>query len=1073
MTIRLLLFGGFEARLDSGSVLRLPTRKTRALLAYLAVHPGQSQPRDKLATLLWGDSGHTQARTSLRQSVAALRKSLGAAATTALHVDAKTVSLDPAVVEADVDRFERLVAEASPAALEAAVALYQGELLEGFEEAAAPFEDWLLVERERLRELALEALARLLRHQVDAGDLEAAIRTAQKLVAVDPLQEAAHRTLMRLYLRQGRRANALRQYQTCVGVLQRELGVEPEPETRDAYQVALQHRERQVLDPEPPVAPASGPGHARAGWGGLEPPLVGRGGELSRLRRLLDAAAHGRGSAVVVVSEAGVGKTRLLDALGDRGRSLVGRCHESEQILPFGPWVEALRVALARQPALRDRLGSPWCSELARLLPELADTPAGQGARSTDGYLRLFEAVARALQVLAAPPPLLVVMEDLHWADDMSVRLFEYLARRVAAWPVMLVGSAREEEVATAPPLARMLEELGGGPEFVLLTLSPLSRRETHDLVRAFASAATRPSALGRVAEKVWALSEGNPFVAVETLRALQEGHRLDASAVALPERVRAVIGGRLDRLSARARELLAVAAVIGREFDFSLLQRACGLDEPAAAEGVEELVRRRILHGVGPRLDFAHDRLREVAYGRILPARRTLLHRAVAEAIDVVRADDRDPRHGSLGVHYRLGGVWDKAVAHLRQAASRASDYSAHREAVAYLEQALQAAERLPDQSSRLDKEFGIRIQRETSYWALGELQRVADQLEPAEALARKLEDPLRLARVDTLAAACLAAMGQPDRAIARGERGLAAAEAAGHVPLQLSLAVLLVFAHCGRGDFRTGVALARKNAALATGVPVDRSLGQVGLPAVFSRVWLVIPLAELGQFAEARPLAEEAVVIAEEVGQGYSRALAHWALGCLHYVRDDRGSAISHLERSAALCRDYELIVLSAAIHGSLGAAYAASGRLAEAVPLLEKAVAQGELRCSMWWRARRTAQLGEAYLSAGRVPDAQTAGERALALADAHGERASRAYALRLLGEVGLRGGARDAAARRFEDGLALARELGMRPLAARCQLDLARLHQRAGRASTAGEHLAAARAEFAELDMRPPD
>jgi DNA-binding SARP family transcriptional activator len=1072
MGIRLLLFGGFEARLDSGSMLRLPTRKTRALLAYLAVHPGQSQPRDKLATLLWGESGRTQARTSLRQSLAALRKSLGAHATTALHVDAKAISLDPAVVEADVDRFERLVAEASPAALEEAVALYRGELLEGFEEAAAPFEDWLLVERERLRERALEALARLLRHQADTGDLEAAIRTAQRLVAVDPLQEAAHRTLMRLYLGQGRRANALRQYQTCVGVLQRELGVEPEPETRDVYQTALQHRARQVLEPEPPVPPASGPGPARAGWRGLEPPLVGRGGELSRLRRLLDAAAHGRGSALVVVSEAGVGKTRLLDELGDRGGSLVGRCHDSEQILPFGPWVEALRVALACQPALRDRLGSPWCSELARLLPELADTPAGQGARSSDGYLRLFEAVGRALQVLAAPRPLLVVMEDLHWADDMSLRLFGYLARRVAGWPVMLVGSAREEEVATTPPLARLLEELGGGPEFVLLTLSPLSRRETHDLVRAFVSAATRPSALGRVAAKVWALSEGNPFVAVETLRAVQEGQRLDASAVTLPERVRAVIGGRLDRLSARARELLAVAAIIGREFDFSLLQRACGLDEPAAAEGVEELVRRRILHGVGPQLDFAHDRLREVAYGRILPARRTLLHRAVAEAME--RADDRDPHHGSLGVHYRLGGIWDKAVAHLRQAASRASDYSAHREAVAHLEQALQAAECLPDEGSRQDKEFGIRIQRETSYWALGELQRVADQLEPAEALARKLEDPLRLARVDTLAAGCLAAMGQPDRAIARGERGLAAAEAAGHVPLQLSLAVLLVFAHCGRGDFRTAVALARRNAVLAKGVPVDRSLGQVGLPAVFSRVWLVIPLGELGEFAEARPLAEEAVAIAEDVGQGYSRALAHWALGCLHYVRDDRARAISHLERSAALCRDYELIVLSAAIHGSLGAAYAASGRLAEAVPLLEKAVAQGESRSSLWWRARRTAQLGEAYLSAGRVPDARAAGERALALADADGERASRAYALRLLGEVGLRRGARDVgAALRLEDGLAVARELGMRPLAARCQLDLARLHQRAGRASTAGEHLAAARAQFAELDMRPPD
>src|SRR5437762_1801027 len=167
VAIRLVLLGGFHARRPSGDTLSLPTKKARALLAYLALRPGQSHPRDKLATLLWGDSATSQARTSLRQALAALRKALAAAAE-ALVVDGRAVGLDPSRVEVDVGRFERLVADGAPAALEEAVALYRGDLLDGFDLAAPPFEEWLLAERERLRELALEALAKLLRHQSES-----------------------------------------------------------------------------------------------------------------------------------------------------------------------------------------------------------------------------------------------------------------------------------------------------------------------------------------------------------------------------------------------------------------------------------------------------------------------------------------------------------------------------------------------------------------------------------------------------------------------------------------------------------------------------------------------------------------------------------------------------------------------------------------------------------------------------------------------------------------------------------------------------------------------------------------
>ena len=1081
MQVRLALFGGFEARLASGAALSLPTKKARALLAYLAVRPGQPHPRDKLATLLWGDRGDLQARTSLRQSLATLRKTLAAAAPSSLLLEGSNVTLDPEAVEVDVGTFERLAGEGTPAALEEAVLLYEGELLEGFDLIAAPFEEWLVAERERLRELALEVLAKLLRHQSEVRATERAIQTALRLVALDPLQEAVHRTLMRLYARQGRRANALRQYQVCVGVLQRELGVEPEPETRQVYQEVLQHRAHPTATPEPPAAPPRrprrSPARVRREAPSLEPPLVGRRAELARLRQALDEAGGGSGRTVVVLGEAGIGKTRLLEELAAvtlqrGGRRVVGRCYETEQILPFGPWVETLRAGLgALEPDALEGLDPVWRAELARLLPELAGPGLGP-AGPADDHLRLFGAVARVIEMLAAEPPLVLILEDLHWADEMSVRLFGFLARRVEAWPALLVASAREEELGEAPLLRRLLGELGGQRQVVSLPLSTLSKAETHSLVQVLARVGTHEAALGRVAEQVWAVSEGNPFVVVETMRALHEGHRFEASTIGLPERVREAIGGRLERLSLRARELVAVAAVIGREFEFPLLQRAAGLDEREAAEGVEELVRRRVLHGVGARLDFAHDRIREVAYGQLFPPRRTRLHAAVGSAIEAVYADHLEPHHGALGVHYRHGEVWAKALAYLRQAGARAVAYSAHREAVAYFEQALQVLEHLPEGRSRTEQAYDIRMYRETSYWTLGELPRVVDHLGAAEALARALEDQGRLGRVAVLRSGCLAAMGDPAPAIESGERGLAIAQVAGNLPLHVAATVLLGFAHIGLGDFPRAVALLRTIAELLQGQPVHKRLGQIGLPAVFWRAWLTTPLGELGEFTEAITRGEEAVRIAEAAAQPYSLALAQGTLGHLYCVKGEPALAIPALERSVALCRDYEFAVVSPFTTGSLGYAYALSGRVPEALALMEQAVAQGASRRLMWWQSRRITQLGEGYLLAGRGEDALATAERALALADAHGERGSRAYALRFLAEVALRRDHPDpeSAERHLGQALALAEELGMRPLVARCQLDMGQLYRRAGNRSKARDHLALAGSQLREMDMR---
>ncbi len=241
------LFGGFEVQAGSGRSLAVPTRKAQALLAYLALTPGQAHPRDKLAALLWAEASPAAARNALRQTLFVLRKALGSAKGALLIVTGDALTLPPDAVQTDVVAFEQAVAAGTTTALEGAAALYRGDLLAGLTAEAPGFEDWLMSERERLRELAIESFARLLAQRRAAGATEAAVQLALRLLALDPLQEAVHRTLMRLYAQLGRRDAALRQYQVCVAALQRELAAEPEAETTELYRDIVRRQARATV----------------------------------------------------------------------------------------------------------------------------------------------------------------------------------------------------------------------------------------------------------------------------------------------------------------------------------------------------------------------------------------------------------------------------------------------------------------------------------------------------------------------------------------------------------------------------------------------------------------------------------------------------------------------------------------------------------------------------------------------------------------------------------------------------------------------------------------------------------
>lgn len=234
-SLKLRLLGRFRVENGAGGPLAIASKKAQALLAYLALAPGQIHHRDKLAMLLWSDRPDDRARHSLRQCVLTLRKGLGDDADAALRADDDGLSLDPEAVEVDALLFERLVGEGTQDALERAMALYGGDLLEDLSVRSEAFDDWLRTERPRFRTLAVDALTALAERRADSGETEAAIEACRQLLRLDPLHEPAHRLLMRLLADLGRRAAALRQYQVCEEILREELGAEPEAETRQLF----------------------------------------------------------------------------------------------------------------------------------------------------------------------------------------------------------------------------------------------------------------------------------------------------------------------------------------------------------------------------------------------------------------------------------------------------------------------------------------------------------------------------------------------------------------------------------------------------------------------------------------------------------------------------------------------------------------------------------------------------------------------------------------------------------------------------------------------------------------------
>jgi DNA-binding SARP family transcriptional activator len=633
------LLGAVEVVLDGRCLRAFNSLRLQRFLAVIAVRR-DLQHRSRLAFELWPDSDERQARTNLRKLLHDFRHSLPDIGEF-VQIDNEIVRWIPTgPSEVDVVRFRDAIAAGD---LELAARLYSGDLL------PACYDDWVMAERAKLRAEAHGVLVRLRNEAVGRDDHEATIRHAQRIIDLEPTDEAAVRIQMKAHLARGDRSAALRSYHRYAEMLERELAAEPGPAIRAMYRqlhASTPHLEERQGDDTAPIA---------------EAPFVGRDLELDQLSQAWSTAREGRAHLVLLSGEPGIGKSRLAWELGRRVRAeghvvASARAYEAAGSLPWGPVVDLLRADGLRSHI--DTLGAAWRAELARLLPELLE-PSPSPAPSRWGDLaqrhRLFDAVSRAI---VGDRPRLLIIDDLQWCDAETIEVIGFVVRSAPTAPVLIVGTVRAEEIPEHHPLVGLVDALGHDQAVTTVSLDRLDEATTATLAARLSNAEEIDPEL---AARLWAETEGNPLFVIEVLRS---GVSRGGIRAALTPTMRAVLGTRMGQLPDGARRLAEVAAVIGRSFSVSLLVSATGMGEPELVDHLDELWRRRIIRDQGLTYDFSHDKLRAVTLEMLSPARRRQLHRAVAEAIAVEFRHDLDAASAALA-------ALDEAVAMFRRALS------------------------------------------------------------------------------------------------------------------------------------------------------------------------------------------------------------------------------------------------------------------------------------------------------------------------------------------------------------------------------------------------------------------
>lgn len=825
------LLGGFhltDPSLSDGETIVFEHARVCELIAYVAIKRKQPVRRQPLSFILWPDSPEGQARTNLRNLLFKLRKDWSQSSTTVDIERNELTWIEDGPVTVDVHQFEDALTEAEltddPAEqerlLHLAITCYTGPLLPEL------YNDWVLLARDRLQNAYAQALRRLITLFETQRRYDAAIDVGQKLLQTDPVQESTYRLLMQIHATRGDRAAALHTYHECVTVLENELAVEPSALTQDLYTQILKISSAGAPQPSPERQ-----GHQ----------LVGRHQEWQTLNAVWQQAAQGDARLLLISGEAGIGKTRLAEELLDKVRHLgmstaSTRAYAVGGALAYAPVAEWLR-----QPALWTALQTLepiWQVEIARLLPELLQrNPAlPQPGPLQEGWQRqrFFQALIQALH--HADPPLLLHIDDLQWCDEESLNFLAYLLRSDTTGRLLVVATARSEEILPDHPLNKLRWTLAQHDQLVEIELGPLNAAESAELAAHIAG----KDLTTELQANLFVESEGHPLFLIETIRAGVEGRSMSTSANepvladtgTIPPKIRSVIQARLAQLSPKTLEVAQLAAVIGREFNYLVLRTAGDEDEETLVYAVDELWQRKLLRELGTAAyDFSHDRIREVTYAAISRVRRRFLHSRIAQALVHIHEDGSGEHLRPIAFHWEAAGDDENAL-HYH---SRAGLYAIERFAATEAQEHLRAALRLTPYECGEDR-FTLLTQLHDVYAWQALIDERSEILAQMEHLADVLDDDRRRGLCAAHRSAMCSRRGMPALRSSKAQEAIALGERSGALDV-----MALGYFHWGSAlwevaDFSKAAPLLRKAADLAhqAGLPVEEEMALEMLSAL-----------------------------------------------------------------------------------------------------------------------------------------------------------------------------------------------------------------------------------------------
>ncbi|MER6585817.1 BTAD domain-containing putative transcriptional regulator [Micromonospora chalcea] len=981
--------------------------KQRALLALFLLRPNRFVAADWLVEALWDGRPPASAHTTLRTYVAGLRRAVEPERS---HREpARVLRSRPRGYELRVEddavdaiRFGRLVDRAAdtlaagqPAAAERtyaeALALWRGEPLAGVGELNA-----VRPEVARLTELRLTAEEGRLTAAVAAGRHAPLLAELRRFVSANPLREGARAQLMLALSRSGRQTEALAAFDEGRRVLAAEYGLDPGEQMRAAHRLILEQAVpaqpgpsavagRQVVRA---AGPAPAPAEPEPGPAAESPrrhadPLVGRGAELALLRETLDAATRRGGRVLAVVGEAGIGKTSLAAALGDRAATggvpvVWGRCPDVGQAPPFWLWNQVVR-ALAAMP---DAGPTGSASRLGGFAAGSLPGPAEGGGLDPTARFQVYEAASGLVHAAARRHGLLVVLDDLHAADPDSLLLLRYLSAGLSTSRALVVATLRPYD--HDPALVATVAELARGRDFGQLRLAGLDASSVATLVRRRTGVAPPEPVVARLVTR----TGGNPFFLTELLRS-----RTDAAADAeLPPSIRDTVRLRLVGLPEPARRCLDLLSVAGHDLDLQVMAAALDTTAPALAEALAPAYTAALVTEAGPgTVTFRHPLIAEVTYAELVPPRRAALHARLARAYE--RAAGVAP--AELARHYGQAIGLGHGEDHLRwslRAADDATRRVAYEDALGHLERAAHrlapAAQTSPDAAST---ELTVQLRRAALLQMTVGVG--SDAVDQVCARAREL---LTLVGPDTDLRHALWALGE--LAANRAEFAICA-DLAGRLVRSaddgsglIAVAGEYLLGAVGYFTGRQAEAERRLSAGIERLRTVDRALlrREVGRrPVLACHNFRALVRSMRGDPAGARADIADAEALAEELDDPYGRANAALYAAWLAMQEHDVDAADAAGQRCRDIGRSTGLPHMTATGAYFLEWAAARAGDHGRLDAM--RAAADGFYRPGL--RSTRTitcAAMAEAYLTAGRAETAATLAEEGLAVADRFGER-----------------------------------------------------------------------------------